>query len=198
MTADRPLRPARHPRPEHSARRPVSALIAAALLALSACSSTGVPDGIQPVQGFDAARYRGTWYEIARLDHRFERGLEAVSAEYANREGGGLRVANRGWSIEDRAWRTVEGRARFEQDPRTGHLGVSFFGPFFGSYVIFDLDPGYQQAFVTGDDRDTLWFLARTPVVSEEDMARFEARTTALGFDLDGLIRVDQTRNAMR
>ena len=109
-----------------------------------------------------------------------------------------MRVANRGWSIEDQAWQQAEGRARFEQDPGTAHLAVSFFGPFYGSYVVFELDPGYQQAFVTGNDRDTLWFLARTPTVSEADMARFASRAEALGFDLDGLIRVDQRRNLAR
>jgi len=175
------------------------ALLAATVLALlSACSSTGVPEGIEPVQDFDVSRYLGTWYEIARLDHRFERGLEAVSAEYAQAPDGKIRVANRGWSTDDGEWQTVEGRARFEQDPGTAHLGVSFFGPFYGSYVVFELDPGYQQAFVTGNDRDTLWFLARTPTVSEADMTRFEQRAAALGFDLDPLIRVDQQRNLAR
>jgi len=181
------------------ARRAFATLIVASTLSwLSACSSTGVPEGIEAVSGFEISRYLGTWYEIARLDHAFERGLEAVSAEYALADDGSVRVANRGWSIEDQAWQQAEGRARFEQDPGTAHLAVSFFGPFYGSYVVFELDPGYQQAFVTGDDRDTLWFLARTPTVSEADMARFASRAEALGFDLDGLIRVDQRRNLAR
>lgn len=181
---------------------PASARLHALLLGLallvSGCASTGLPDGIAPVRDFELARYRGTWYEIARLDHRFERGLSNVSAEYSTRPDGALRVANRGWSDADGEWSEALGRARPVGADDVGHLAVSFFGPFYGSYVIFELDEGYQQAWVTGADRDTLWLLARTPSVPAADLARFRARTQALGFDLSSLIVVDQQRNAAR
>lgn len=163
-----------------------------AIFALASC--TGVPEGIRPVQNFDAGRYAGKWYEIARLDHRFERGLSRVTAEYTLGEEGRVAVLNRGYSAEKQGWSEAEGRARFVADPRTGHLKVSFFGPFYASYVIFELDhENYQYAFVTGNTRDYLWLLARTPTISEALRERFVAEAKARGFDVERLIFVDQS-----
>ena len=164
-------------------------------LAVSAC--TGVPDGITPVTNFDADRYLGQWYEIARFDHSFEEGLTNVTAEYSENEDGSIRVINRGYSPEDGEWQQAEGKAWFVEEETVGHLKVSFFGPFYASYVIFGLDrQDYQYAYVTGYDRDYLWFLARTPTVSEQAMADFRAAASARGFAMDRLIVVDQGRNA--
>jgi apolipoprotein D and lipocalin family protein len=85
-------------------------------------------------------RYLGKWYEIARLDHSFERGLEKVSATYSLRDDGGVRVENRGFSQKKNTWKAAEGKAYFVRDSNEGYLKVSFFGPFYGSYVIFELD----------------------------------------------------------
>lgn len=160
---------------------------------LAGCTS--VPDGIDPVSGFEADRYLGTWYEIARLDHSFERGLSNVSAEYRRNDDGSLAVINRGYNAESGEWEQADGRAVFVEDESTGHLKVSFFGPFYASYVVFELDDeDYSYAYVTGYDRDYLWFLSRTPEVSDEALQAFRARARAEGFDLDELIVVDQQR----
>lgn len=160
---------------------------------LAGCTS--VPDGIDPVNGFEADRYLGTWYEIARLDHSFERGLSNVSAEYRRNDDGSLAVINRGYNAESGEWEQADGRAVFVEDESTGHLKVSFFGPFYASYVVFELDDeDYSYAYVTGYDRDYLWFLSRTPEVSDEALQAFRARARAEGFDLDELIVVDQQR----
>ncbi|MET0091472.1 MAG: lipocalin family protein [Candidatus Thiodiazotropha sp.] len=150
-----------------------------------------MPERVKPVDNFDLQRYLGKWYEIARLDHSFERGLDNITAEYTLRDDGGVRVVNRGYSSEDGDWRTAEGKAYFVEDPTKGYLKVSFFGPFYGAYVVFDLDPeNYQYAFVSGPDSDYLWFLSRTPQVSEELLERFRRESRALGFDVDQLIYV--------
>lgn len=165
----------------------------AALLCLGAC--TGLPENVQPVQNFDLDRYYGKWYEIARLDHRFERGLEQVSAQYSAGEDGSVRVLNRGYSAED-GWQSAEGKALFVGPSNEGYLKVSFFGPFYGSYVIFELDQeNYQYAFVAGNSTSYLWLLARTPTVSAELQERFVQRASALGFPVDELIFVDQQSN---
>lgn len=165
--------------------------LAACLAVFSGCVSR--PAGIEPVQGFELDRYLGKWYEIARLDHWFERGLARVTAEYSMREDGGVRVINRGYAEPDAAWDEAEGRAYFVAGPDQGFLKVSFFGPFFGAYVIFELDrEHYQYAFVAGPDRDYLWLLARTPGVSADLRERFVRRSAALGFDTDALIFVAQ------
>lgn len=162
-----------------------------ALLILAGCYSA--PAGIRPVDSFELNRYLGKWYEIARLDHSFERGLEQVTAEYSLREDGGVRVINRGFSAADNVWSQAEGKAYFVGDSDTGHLKVSFFGPFYGSYIIFGLDrEHYEYSFVSGPDRSYLWLLARKPQVKKEVMDEFIAKASALGFDTKALIYVRQ------
>ncbi len=161
-----------------------------ASLLLSAC--LGIPDSVTPVQDFELDRYLGKWYEIARLDHSFERGLEKVTADYSLRDDGGVKVVNRGFSIETKEWNEAEGKAYFVNGPTEGYLKVSFFGPFYGSYVIFELDQeNYQYAFVSGPDRSYLWLLARTPAVPKELIARFINTSRALGFATRNLIFVE-------
>jgi apolipoprotein D and lipocalin family protein len=153
----------------------------------------GTPEGIEPVAGFELDRYLGKWYEIARLDHSFERGLEQVSAEYSLRDDGSVKVINRGFSVANGAWREAEGKAYFVRKPDEGYLKVSFFGPFYGAYVVFELDhENYQYSFVTGPNRSYLWLLSRSPVVSPEVLDLFVDRAQALGFATDELIFVDQ------
>lgn len=166
------------------------------ILLLMACllaACTGLPEGVKPVQPFDANRYLGTWYEIARLDHSFERGLEQVSANYSLREDGGIRVLNKGYSAEDGEWKQAEGKAYFVESPDQGYLKVSFFGPFYGAYGIFELDQqDYQYAFVSGYSTDYLWLLSRTPTVSPELIERFKQEAAKRGFATDQLIMVRQ------
>lgn len=166
-------------------------MLGAALLA----GCTGVPDGIDPVSELDVDRYKGTWYEIARLDHSFEQGLSNVTADYSLQDDGSIRVINRGYSEEDEKWQEAEGRAVFVDDENNGHLKVSFFGPFYASYVVFRLDEEYRFAYITGYDRDYLWYLSRTPTVDEAALAEFRKAARAKGFDLEELIIVDQSRN---
>lgn len=153
----------------------------------------GVPEGLSPVSSFQAERYLGQWYEVARLDHSFERGLTHVTAQYSLREDGGLRVVNRGYTPAKQAWKQAEGRAFFVQGRDRGHLKVSFFGPFYGAYVVFDLDPAYQVALVAGPNRSYLWLLSRTPTLPPERVREALVKAKALGFATEKLIWVDQT-----
>lgn len=162
--------------------------ILAILGLLSGC--TGTPKNIEPVPDFELDRYLGTWYEIARLDHSFERGLDRVTAEYSMREDGGVRVINRGYSEEEKEFRSAEGKAYFVGDSATGHLKVSFFGPFYGSYVIFELDTKYQFAFITSYNQDYLWLLARAPTVTGNLKENFLSVAKSKGYAVDQLIWV--------
>ncbi|OIQ00746.1 MAG: lipocalin [Zetaproteobacteria bacterium CG2_30_46_52] len=160
------------------------------VLLLSSCVS--LPTGVTPVQDFSLQRYLGTWYEVARLDHSFERGLSHVTATYSLREDGGVRVINRGYSAEDKVWEEAEGKAYFVRQADEGYLKVSFFGPFYGAYIIFSLDKDYAYSFVSGPDTDYLWLLSRTPEVSESVKADFINQAAALGFDTSALIFPNQ------
>ncbi|KXI26865.1 lipocalin family protein [Paraglaciecola hydrolytica] len=156
---------------------------------LSACTS--IPEGIEPVDGFELPRYLGKWYEIARFDHSFERGLEQVSADYSLRDDGGVKVLNRGFNAQSQEWDEAEGKAYFVQNSDVGHLKVSFFGPFYASYVIFLLDKeNYNYAVITGPDRDYLWILARTPKLSPEVQEHILQQARIAGFATDKLIWV--------
>jgi len=162
-------------------------LLALFSMLLGGC--TGLPDGVRPVSGFELSRYLGKWHEIARLDHAFERGLTQVTAEYSLHEDGGVRVINRGFSAADNEWKQAEGKAYFVRGESDGYLKVSFFGPFYGSYVIFELDrEQYQYAFISGPDKSYLWLLARTPQVPDDLIERFVAKAKSLGFDTGSLI----------
>ena len=163
------------------------------LVATIVTGCTGLPKGVAPIDNFELDRYLGTWYEIARLDHRFERGLSRVTANYTLRDDGGVEVQNRGYSASDEKFKDATGKAYFINKPSTGHLKVSFFGPFYASYIVFKLDPEYQHVYVSGHNKKYLWLLSRTPTVSEELIARFKSEVGQLGFDVDGLILVDQS-----
>ncbi|MFO1477912.1 MAG: lipocalin family protein [Verrucomicrobiota bacterium] len=154
---------------------------------------TGVPKGVTPVQGFELNRYLGRWYEIARLDHSFERGLSHVTAEYSPRDGGGVRVVNRGYSDGKKEWKSAEGKAFFVKSPDIGYLKVSFFGPFYGSYIIFELDEkDYQYSVISGPNKSYLWILSRTPEIHPELKDKLISRAAALGFDTSKLVFPDQ------
>ena len=170
----------------------LAAILSLISISLSGC--TGLPEGLRPVKEFEINRYLGKWYEIARLDHSFERGLNNISADYSLRDDGGVKVINRGFSIEDDEWRQAEGKAYFVNEDDEGYLKVSFFGPFYGSYAIFELDKaGYQYAFVSGPDTSYLWLLSRTATVNDELIKQFVSQARRLGFATDELIYVEHT-----
>ncbi len=167
------------------------ALLAPTLL--SGCVS--VPSGIKPIEDFDVTRYLGTWYEIARLDHSFERGLTDVSATYTPRTDGGIDVLNRGYNQRSGRWKQAKGRAYFVRERTTGFLKVSFFGPFYGSYVIMALDrDAYSYALVCGPNRSYLWVLARETTLNQAVLDRLLAQAKESGFKTDELIFVTHDR----
>lgn len=169
----------------------MKSIIIAWLLLLNAC--TGTPSNITPVNHFNADKYLGKWYEIARLDHSFERGLTHVSATYTLREGGGINVLNQGFNPEKKQWEKANGKAYFVNSTDEGYLKVSFFGPFYGSYVVIDLDQeNYQYSLVTSYNSNYLWILSRTPKMEESIKQRLIAKAKSLGFDTDKLIYVEQ------
>jgi apolipoprotein D and lipocalin family protein len=168
-------------------------LILALCSVLSAC--TGIPDKVSPVTGFDKSRYLGTWYEIARLDHSFERGLEQVTANYSEMDDGGIKVLNRGYNPQEGEWSTAQGKAYFVGEQDVGHLKVSFFGPFYASYVIAELDKqNYQYALVTGPDTDYLWILSRQPALEQTIVDALVSRAESLGFATSELIFVEHAQ----
>lgn len=167
-----------------------SAATLVVLCTLTGC--LGMPDDVEPVQDFDATRYLGRWYEIARLDHRFERDLVNVTATYSRRDDGAVAVLNRGYNAVDKEWDAIEGVARFVRSENEGYLKVSFFGPFYGSYVVFGIEEeNYSHAFVSGFNHNYLWLLAREPQVSDAVQEAFLREAKGRGFDTGDIIWVE-------
>ena len=165
-------------------------LVALTVLTLTGC--TGTPDNVEPVNNFELDRYLGQWYEIARLDHPFERGLSKITATYTLRDDNGVNVVNRGYNESEGEWDTANGKAYFVEGSDIGYLKVSFFGPFYASYVVMALDEkDYQYAMVTGPDRDYLWILSRTPKLDQRILDKLLAQAKAAGYPVDELIYVD-------
>ena len=163
------------------------------LLGLLVGCSTAPPAGIQPVTPFSLERYSGTWYEIARMDHPFERGLRDIRASYRALDDGHIDVLNWGVETDTGRLREAQGRAVFIGPSTIGSLKVSFFGPFYGAYHIAALDQqNYQWALVVGPDRDYFWILSREPVIPAALRDELLIKTRRLGIDPAALIFTEQ------
>lgn len=179
--------------PRSSFRWPLAVGAAAVLsvLVLASCA-TVPPAGVKPLGGFDVDRYAGDWYELARIDHRFEKGLINTSAHYSRNPDGSLKVVNRGYDPVRKVWKKVEGKGLFTGDPTEAALKVSFFGPFYGGYNVVALDPDYQWAMVVGANLEYFWILSRTPTLPTGVRSRLMAQARAMGVDLDKILWVEQ------
>lgn len=169
------------------------------LFSILLASCMGVPDNINIEDNIDANQYLGTWYEIARLDHSFERGLVNVTANYSLRDDGGIKVINRGYNPATGKWKEVIGKAYFVDERHAdgsynGKLKVSFFGPFYGAYNIIELDkPYYNYVMLCGPDKSYFWILSRTPQLPYPIKQHLISKAKELGFATEKLIYVPQT-----
>lgn len=173
-------------------------LISLALAALSLPMLSAAQDvqyDNSPVSQFDLSKYLGTWYEIARFDHSFERGMDNVIAEYLLREDGKIDVVNSGW--KNGKFKVADGKAK-QPDPLSdpAHLEVSFFLFFYSDYNVMMIDDDYQIALVGSKSPKYLWILSRTPYVTDSVMDLVLEEASSRGYDINDLIWVDQSANA--
>ncbi len=152
------------------------------------------PTGIKPVAPFDVQRYTGTWYEIARLDHAFERGLTDIRATYRFQPDGSIQVINRGYDADDGEWREAIGKAFLTGNKGEASLKVSFFGPFYGGYHVAELDAQYRWALIVGPNRDYFWILARDKQLPQALLDDLIQRARLMGIATDQLIYCPQSR----
>lgn len=170
---------------------PVLTVVIASLLSV-ACSNPVPPAGVTVVSPFESQRFLGTWYEIARMDHQFERGLEKVTVNYSAMDDGGIRVINRGYNPDRQMWQQSVGQAYFTGASNRAAMKVSFIGPFYGGYNVIALDREYRHALVCGPDRNYLWILSRTPTIPAEMKQQMLDIATRQGFDVTKLLWVKQ------
>jgi len=162
------------------------------LLSLGSCVT--IPEGAVAVKRFDSNKYLGKWYEIARMDFRFERGLNNTTANYTANKDGSIRVENRGYNPETNEWKEAVGKAKFVGTRDEARLKVSFFGPFYGGYNVIALDQNYQYALVAGNNLNYLWILSREKVIPDDIKDAYLKLAGQLGFDTDALIWVKQDK----
>lgn len=167
-------------------------LVAVAGLALYATRNPRIPQGIHPVEDFELQRYLGKWYEVARIDHSFEKGLQRTQAEYSLLPNGRIQVVNRGYDPKRGEWKISFGKAMPTIRPDVAALKVSFFGPFYGGYNVVALDDKYRWAMVIGDKLDYFWILSRTPTLPDGVQERLLHHAQQLGVDLTKVLWVHQ------
>ena len=153
-----------------------------------------IPKNAIAVQSFDKTRYLGKWYEIARLDFKYERGLNNTTAEYSLNEDGSIKVLNKGYDYTQKEWREAIGKAKFVKEENIGMLKVSFFGPFYSGYNVLAIDEDYQYALVSGKNLDYLWILSRETSIPERIKQEYLKIAEDIGFKTSDLIWVTHGR----
>jgi len=163
------------------------------LFTCNACAT--IPDGAVAIKPFDAERYLGKWYEIARFDFRFERGLNNTTATYSLLPNGNIRVENRGYDYAHKIWKKAIGKAKFAGATDEAKLKVSFFGPFYAGYNVIALDSAYKYALIAGSDLGYLWILSRETTMPEAIKQNYLDLAQKIGFDTKQLVWVEHTTN---
>lgn len=158
------------------------------LCLLAGCSNKLTVDNSVVTTDFNLNRFSGDWYEIARFDHRFERGMEQTQARYVLRPDGKVDVLNSG--VKNGKPKQAKGIAKLTDTP--GLLRVSFWGPFYSDYRVMLLDDDYRYALIGGGSDDYLWILSRTPQISPEIEAKIITEAQRRGYDTAKLIWVSQ------
>lgn len=154
---------------------------------LSSCK-VSIPAGAVAVKPFDETKYLGTWYEIARMDFKFEKNLSNVTATYSMNENGSIKVDNKGYDTVKNKWKQSIGKAKFVNNSDEGRLKVSFFGPFYAGYNVIEVDKNYQYALVIGDKPKYLWILSRSPKIPEQIRSAYLKKAKSLGVQVEDLV----------
>jgi apolipoprotein D and lipocalin family protein len=162
------------------------------LLMLNSCS--GIPKGAKAVSPFELDRYLGVWYEIARLDMKFEKDLNNVTATYSMNENGTVKVNNQGYNYVINEWKQAIGKAKFAENTNEAKLKVSFFGPFYAAYNVIALDKDYKYALVCGPNLKYLWILSREKTIPENIKSDYLNIAREIGFSVDELIWVEHDK----
>lgn len=167
-------------------------LAALAGAAIYATRNPRIPEGVHPVENFNLDRYLGKWYELARIDHSYEKGLQRTQAEYSKNPDGTIQVINRGFNPKRGEWKISHGKAKPTLAPDIAALKVSFFGPFYGGYNVVALDDNYQWAMVIGSKLEYFWILSRTPSLPDGVEERLLQQASTLGVDTQSILWVHQ------
>lgn len=161
-----------------------------ALILFNACET--IPEGAKAVKPFEVNKYLGTWYEIARMDFKFERDLKNVTATYSLNEDGTIKVLNQGVNINTNERKEAIGKAKFVDLTNEAKLKVSFFGPFYAGYNVLALDSEYKYALIAGQSLEYLWILSREKTIPDSIKSEYLKLAESVGYKTSDLIWVIQ------
>lgn len=163
------------------------------MILFTSCAT--IPKGVVAINSFEKEKYLGKWYEIARIDFKFERNMINTTAEYALNKNGSITVKNRGFNVKKGKFEEAVGKAKFVGKEDVGMLKVSFFGPFYGGYNVIALDKDYKYALVCGDHLKYLWILSREKTIPDDVKQNYLQIASNYGFNTSDLIWVKQDNN---
>jgi apolipoprotein D and lipocalin family protein len=169
-----------------------SLLIISVMISISSCTS--IPKGAVAIKPFDINKYLGKWYEIARIDFRFERDLNNTTANYSLNKNGSIKVDNQGYNYVTNEWKQAVGKAKPAGQTGEAKLKVSFFGPFYSGYNVIALDSEYKYALVAGKNLSYLWILSRETTIPDEVKSDYLKIAQDLGYDTSTLIWVEHDK----
>lgn len=163
------------------------------LLFMGICNGQGSTVDKTVVKEFSIEKYLGTWYEIARFDHSFERGLVGVTANYSYRKDGKIKVLNQGYkdSLNGKRSEAI-GKAKIPDTAEPSKLKVSFFWIFYADYFVLELDDNYEWAAVGSNSDNYLWILSRSPQMDKDTYKVLLERLSKRGYNISKLIKVEQ------
>ena len=159
----------------------------------NSCST--IPKNAQAVKPFDKEKYLGKWFEIARLDFKFEKNLNNTTANYSLNDNGTIKVVNKGYNTKKEKWQEAEGKAKFVGDSNIAMLKVSFFGPFYAGYNVIAIDDDYKYALVAGRNLEYLWILSRETSIPENIKSDYLKVAKNIGYKTEDLIWVKHDKN---
>jgi apolipoprotein D and lipocalin family protein len=162
------------------------------ILTFNSCYT--IPRGVTAVKPFDKERYLGKWYEIARMDFRFERNLNNTTANYSVNTDGSIKVENRGFNYKTKQWSKAIGKAKFVGDQHIAMLKVSFFGPFYAGYNVIALDKEYKYALVAGQNLKYLWILSRETTIPDDVKQSYLKIAENIGYKTSLLLWIEQDK----
>lgn len=159
---------------------------------LGSCKT--IPDGANAVKPFETKKYLGKWYEIARLDFKWERNLNNVTATYSLKDNGLIKVDNKGYNVKKEKWEESIGKAKPVKDINEAKLKVSFFGPFYSGYNVLAIDSDYRYALVAGSSKKYLWILSRETTIPEQIKKEYLKLAESIGYNTQQLIWVEHNK----
>jgi apolipoprotein D and lipocalin family protein len=177
-------------------RRKTLNLLVVGMLLLGLYSCTTIPAGAKAVTPFDKEKYLGKWYEIARLDFKYEKDLDNTTAQYSLNTDGTIKVVNRGFNTKTKEWDEAHAKAKFIGDDTTAMLKVSFFGPFYSGYNVIAVDENYHYALVAGKNLDYLWILSRDTQIPEAIKVKYLKIASDIGYTTNDLLWINHDKQS--